>query len=1411
MMKYKTTLMSSILAMSLTGGLNLKADVDPLPYIEIQGNMVCHLIILSNVNNVLRYTYGNCTPMPGTEIGGHGTDEPFYGGSGGSSSNPNPQEHDSEQRDPDSEKECTANPIIISTGNKIQPELDYLGKGEFPLSIKRTYNNFSNSIGLFGSKWVTEFSGKVIDSGDEMLVTRPSGGNLLLKYNSNSNLWEDNPEAPLFTLEKTQALQYILKSSTGITETYGGVGKKLLKVENASGISHTYSYNGYGLYRITHSSQRYLQFNWSGGKVNKITDSSGNQYLYQYNSSGLLNKATMPGSPSTIKEYLYNDSRHFGALTQININGKKYGTYSYHADGRAYSSSHWMNDSAEVERSELTYSDFETVVKNPLGHKNNYYYQDLNGIRLLDRVDRQYSTNCPAASRDISYDSKGRTDTKIDWKGSITDYTYNSSNQLVKTIKAKNTPEQEITDYLWVAGKSKVSQITKADSKVNHYYLTNGRLDYSVTTNLGSYGSYGETRKVDYSYSHHSNGLLSQMVIDGPRTDVNDKITYNYDTKGNLTSIVNALGHSVVYSNYDALGNARRMTSPNGLVVDYTYDARGKVLTQKVYHPAGTQTTSFQYNPMGQVTKVTLPDGNYIHNEYDQAFRLTKTIDRNGAYIYYSRNANSDVISKKIVEETTRLTLPPGGCWDGPRIAKSIAKANDFKTFYYCDLVEETVLENKKVENFQYDAMGRLQKALGSNGQVTDYDYDNNSNISAMKDSYGRVTSYTHDGLNRVKTVKDNKNGVTSYTYDVAGRVKTVTDARGLTTTYNYSGFGELEELISPDTGITSYDYNKSGQVTRIVRNDGATTSFSYDVLGRLSVQTDGSTSKRYYYDSGTYRMGRLYYVNDASGQTIYWYDKVGNVTRKKSTINGAGYNTYYSYDGMNRVISMTYPTGRKVLYSYDNMGRVSQVRYQNGSTITNVATNLKYRPFGPMSEMTHGNGAIRKITHDLDYRPTSIFTSGLQSLSYQFDNNNNITKITNAYNTSSTQNYVYDSLNRLKSSSSSATGSIVYDYDAVGNRTKRYKNNVIQESNTYSSSSNQQTKVNSSNVTYNSNGHTRTKSGATFNYNVENRFSSHIKSGVTTSFKHNALGQRVLKSGGSTGTNYFFYDEAGQLIAEYALTGKIWKEYIYLGGQVIGFVRNGAVYYVHNDHLGRAERITNASKGTVWKANNNDFDRVVTANSIGGYNLGFPGQYWDQETGLYYNYFRDYDPSTGRYIQSDPIGLRAGVNTYAYVAANPVKYIDPYGLYCGPTAGHEERMRRGDHQVAYSYGSYVGGSLIVGGGPNAGVNGQFFSDGSVGSYAVVGGGLGYDVGTGAEFNFAVHTGDGGADSWSGGFSSVHLSLGGFTGSIFWGGGWFGISGGISSDGIAGSAQGNIYKPITQSDAESPNSCSCDK
>ncbi len=1185
---------------------------------------------------------------------------PTGGGSFSSSS--------TETSDPDSDPddECKGNPIMVGSGNKIQYETDYIGKGEFPLKIERNYSHFSEHEDFFGEHWISNF-GSYLDISANTIAAYRADGRVInfSKLHTNGIVWVDRKGAASTNLIHQNADgTFTFNTEDNFVEQYNSDGQ-LQSVTNSESISHTYTYQNDLINQITHSSGDTLTFNWSQGRLTKITDVAGNHYNYSY-TNNMLSQVVRPGLPVVTKDYLYQNSKYPKALTQININGEKYATFTYHTDGKGKSTNHWITTTdgfftteSEVDKFEFNYSSNYTTVTNPLGHQERYIYSNVNGVRKVTAIQRLSAPSCPAANSGTTYDSNGMIKTTTDWKGIVTEHNYNASGQLQSQVYAKNTEEEETVTYTWVAGENRIQKQVTNDLEVTYSYTGSGRIDEVSTRNLSSFGNFNETRTTDYSYTNHSNGILATMTINGPRTDVNDIFTYQYDTSGNLIKITNSLGHETNYSHYDLLGNVGKITTSNGLVFDFTYDAASKLISQKIHHPAGIQTTSYEYNAMGQPLKVTYPGGNYLEYEYDQAYRLIQVNDRYNHYIKYELNENGDTISQKIGEEGIRYELPPQ-CRGG---SKDDSITNGDPTD--CRPVPTPFNNMSYSKYFDYDVMGRIQAQTGNGGQRTDFDYDNNSNIKEVMDSYGRKTIYSHDGLNRVKTVTDPKGGITSFSYDSGGRIKTLTDARGLVTTYHYSGFGELAQLISPDTGTTSYSYNKSGQIEEMIRNDGVISSFAYDVLGRIISESHNSTTKSYSYDTGSNRKGRLYNVSDSSGETEYHYDKVGNIIQKSSTINSTVFNTYYTYDGMNRVTSMTYPSGRVALYSYNSMGQVSRVRYQQGTSKKNVASELQYRSFGPLYRMKFGNGDVREITHDLDYRPTQIKTAETQNLSYSFDKNNNIKRITNSVVSANTQTYGYDELNRLTDSSSSATGNIEYHYDSVGNRLNRYKNGTLQETLNYASNSNQLTSVNGSSITYNDNGHTKTKGGAIFNYNSENRLSSHFKSPTVTRFSYNALGQRVYKSGGSTGNHYYLYDEVGQLIAE--KSGSTWKEYIYLYGQVVGYAINGDLYYVYNDHLGRAEKITNASRSTVWSADNFDFDRSIRLDLIDGYNLGFPGQYWDEETELYYNYFRDYDPKIGRYVQSDPIGLAGGVNTYGYVSGNPVNRFDPFGLKeCG-------------------------------------------------------------------------------------------------------------------------------------------------
>ena len=162
----------------------------------------------------------------------------------------------------------------------------------------------------------------------------------------------------------------------------------------------------------------------------------------------------------------------------------------------------------------------------------------------------------------------------------------------------------------------------------------------------------------------------------------------------------------------------------------------------------------------------------------------------------------------------------------------------------------------------------------------------------------------------------------------------------------------------------------------------------------------------------------------------------------------------------------------------------------------------------------------------------------------------------------------------------------------------------------------------------------------------------------------YNPLGQRIQKNSGNAKT-YFVYDEQGLLIGEYYQNNNQLREYVYLNGLPVAMFNSekpDEVLNIHTDHLGTPRAVSNASSEILWRWEGDAFGNVNPQVSSITLPLRHAGQYEDKETGFFYNYFRFYDPKTGRYVTSDPIGLDGGMNTYGYVGSSPLHFIDPTG-----------------------------------------------------------------------------------------------------------------------------------------------------
>ena len=997
---------------------------------------------------------------------------------------------------------------------------------------------------------------------------------------------------------------------------------------------------------------RSLKFTYrSDDRLGTMIDPSGGVYQYAYDAAGNLSSVTYPDG--AYRQYLYNEPPYTQntnlptALTGIiDENNSRYATYKYAATGLAISTEHAggvhravVNYSAAPSTEVIEYINTDNgtkyitrrtvpgtqmIVTDALGTVRNYTFQAVLGNARPLTSSLPCEVGCLMKDQARSYDANGNVASRTDFNGNVTTYVYDLARNLeTSRTEAVGTAQQRTITTQWHPKFSLPTQIDEPGRSTVYTYddYYGSRLSKTVT-DTGA----GLSRTWAYGYFYYL-----PAVVDGPRSDVSDAITLTYNNCwtgtqcGRPATSTNGLNHVTTFNSYNAHGQPLTITDPSGVVTTLAYDSRQRLTSRTV---AGEQTI-FQYWPTGLLRKLTLPDASYVEYGYDAAHRLTALADSQGNRIEYTLDAMDNRIEEKVFDPSNALSR-----------------------------------KRSQVFN-QLSRLAQQFTASGSLSGATTFEYDNSGNLITQAAPLGRTSSSSYDALNRLAQATDTAGGTTQYGYNALDQLISVTDPRTLATAYTYNGLGDLKQQVSPDTGTTTNTYDSSGNLATSTDARSVITTYTYDALNRVKtaafkkgVTTDQTIT--YNYDAGTYGKGRLTSASDSSHSMAWTYDALGRVTSKSQTIGGVTRTVGYGYTN-GQLTTMTTPSGLTFTYGYTN-NNITSIRLSAYST--NILTDVLYEPFGQPRLWTWGNGTLAARAYDQDGKVTQIDSGGLKT--YSYDDASRIAGITDTTNAANSWTYGYDGQDRLASAVKPSQSS-GWSYDVDGNRLTQ--SGAVTQSITYSPTSNRAATITGSatgTYSYDAAGNTIGDTIRSFTYNNRGRMkTSTVTGGTTTTYTYNALSQRIRKSG----SRLFVHDEVGHLIGEYTPTGVLIQETIWMGDIPVAVIIPGSGGYIHTDNLNTPRKITSIpNNGVLWQWDSAPFGNGAPNQNPQGlgvfdYNPRFPGQYYDSETGLHYNYFRDYDPYTGRYFQSDPIGLAAGLNTYAYVGGNPISSIDPKGL----------------------------------------------------------------------------------------------------------------------------------------------------
>jgi RHS repeat-associated protein len=1033
---------------------------------------------------------------------------------------------------------------------------------------------------------------------------------------------------------------------------------------------------------LDHHGTAALTLGYTEGKLTSITDRANNKVEYVYNGSALAEVVDVLGHRW---KYEYTN----GLLSKV-TDPENHATAIEYAGGRAWRVTDPMNYVTTWEydynRSKRQYT---VTRKGPEAAHIVKQTFDAEGRRLSEIVGTRetYQLRRDGDSVDIERDERGGTSRK----------TWDASGNVVKVVHADGTQTSAKFDPRF---NLPIEQVDELGVKTIREYDAKGNLKKLVEAQ-----GLPEQRTLTFTYDNQGQALTT--TIEGT-TDADDiTIARTYDNYGNVATSTDGENNETEFehdvrgsqtlrvdprgkrwtSEFDALGRLRVASNPLGEKTRYEYDKAGNLT--KTIDPRDKATTSTHYAD-DRIETMTGPDGGVDRYVYEKSGKIKSVTDSRGV----TRSAEYDAdgrIAKRIDaagnEQVFEYAADGGGKVTGSRLPgfcdayKYDQAGRLVQTTRTMPCTGDTRTSRSVTRGF--DAKGRVVSAVDALGRTTLTGYDAFGRVVSVTDAGGGVTRYTFDVLGNIVRMVDPNNGAYVFTYDKAGRQRSESTPLGATIRFEYDAAGNLVERTSPNGERRIYEHDDAGRVVRELHYaaqsnvPAQTVVYDYNARGDIEsyVQTGDTRSRANYgYDDvGRHTSSSVVYGEgagaiEASVAYDYWPNGL-----KKSLKYPDGTTVAFGYNGANQIESAGLPGG--------GMIRWSGYSWRNATTVEAPGI-VSTRTFDGEGRTTRQ--AVRALGTGTATAPNgaSVMTSD-----YRYDAVGNLRERETEDGAFA---YTYDALDRLLTAAPPAalvrseqnpTGlpGEVYTFDALGNR----RSSIVPGAWRYDTDNRLLSYglgAAARSFDYDANGRTKTvregdpaTSTLALSYDATDRLREVSRNGQRVGrYQYDPFGRRIGKET-AQGVVWFVYGDEG-VLAELDASGASRRYYGYMpsngwhAAPLWQAWRDGAAWRVatyHLDESGLPQRLADADGQVVWSLRSDAFGDVEDVAAGAGVDnpLRFAGQYRDVETGFNYNWHRNYVPSTGRYLEWDPLRREGGPNPYLYANANPLRFIDANGL----------------------------------------------------------------------------------------------------------------------------------------------------